>query len=50
MLGVALMVSGIGFLLEFLWSSPVVNPAWALFYSVSGPPVSMRGVSAKIGR
>jgi hypothetical protein len=34
------MVAGIGFLLEIGWSSLVVNPARALFYS--GPGTAAR--------
>jgi hypothetical protein len=47
------MVSGFGFLLEIVWSSLVVNPARALFYSGSETaetPPRMQRDDAKIGR
>jgi hypothetical protein len=46
-------MSGVGFLLEIVWSSLVVNPARALFYSVCGTAatqLTMQTVDAKIGR
>jgi hypothetical protein len=50
---VALIISGFGFLLEIVWSSLVVNPARALFYSACGTPathLTMQTVDAKMGR
>jgi hypothetical protein len=44
------MVSGFGFLLEIVWSSLVVNPGRALFYSGSERRQRSRGCKETMQR